>query len=60
MRKIYTQKKKENGMGLGKFPIFYELLSEGSSSQHQIELLKLKRIPIILLVEFEVTTAGTN
>lgn len=47
-------------MGLGKFPIFYELLSEGSSSQHQIELLKLKRIPIILLVEFEVTTAGTN
>lgn len=47
-------------MGLGKFPIFYELLPEGSSSQHQMELLKLERIPAILLIEFEVTTAGTN
>lgn len=47
-------------MALGKFRILCELLPEGSSSRHQMELLNLRRIPAILPVEFVVTTAGTN
>lgn len=46
-------------MALGKFPIFYELLPEGSPSQHQMALLNLKRIPAILPIEFAVTTASS-